>query len=92
MKSKKPVRTTYRVDLVISTGSYAPYTSRKGTDLGMAKSLAENLKRQSTGGRIVELPSGTVVEEWSFGTVQKSPNAVRDAIQALRDKGLSIEP
>jgi hypothetical protein len=83
-KARKPA--TYRVDLVISTGGYAPYTSREGTDLGMARSLAAGIKKQSTGGRIVELPSGVVLEEWSFDTVQKSPNALRDAVQALRDK------
>jgi hypothetical protein len=78
--------TAYRVDLVISTGGYAPYTSREGTDLGMAQSLAAGLKRQSTAGRIVELPSGAVVEEWGSDLLPKSPNAVRDAVQALRDK------
>ena len=62
---KKPVVTTYRVDLIISTGSYASYTSGKGTSLGMAQSLASGLKRQETGGRIVELPSGTILEQWT---------------------------
>ena len=91
MKRKQPV-TSYRVDLIISTGGYAAYTSPHGIDLPMAQSLASGLKRQSTGGRIVELPSGKVIDEWSFDTVQKSPNAVRDAVQALRDAGLKIEP
>lgn len=64
MKSKKPVPVTYRVDLVVSTGSYANYTSRKGTSLGMAEAYARGLKRQQTAGRIVQLPSETVVEAW----------------------------
>ena len=63
--ARAPKPTTYRVDLIISTGSYASYTSGKGTSLGMAQSLASGLKRQETGGRIVELPSGTVLESWT---------------------------
>jgi len=83
---KKAAAATYRVDLVsASTGGYIGYTSPKGTSLGMAQSLAEGLKRQGTGGRIVELPSGTVTEEWGFDAPLKSQN-VRDAVQALRDK------
>lgn len=62
---RAPKPTTYRVDLIISTGSYAPYTSGKGTSRGMADSLASGLKRQETGGRIVELPSGTVLDQWA---------------------------
>jgi hypothetical protein len=61
---RKPIVITYRVDLIISTGSYAHYTSGKGTSLMMAQSLASGLKRQTTGGRIVELPSGKVLEAW----------------------------
>lgn len=63
--AKAPKPTTYRVDLIISTGSYANYTSGKGTSLGMAQSLASGLKRQETGGRIIELPAGTVLEQWT---------------------------
>jgi hypothetical protein len=65
MKSKQPKPTTYRVDLIVSTGDYASYTSGKGTSLAMAQSLASGLKRQETGGRIIELPSGTVLEQWT---------------------------
>jgi hypothetical protein len=59
------VRTTYRVDLMLAIGSYAEYTSKKGTSLAMATSLANGLKRNNTGGRIVELPSNTVIDEWT---------------------------
>jgi len=85
MRKKEVKRTTYRVDLVISTGNYASYTSREGTDLGMAQSLATGLKRQSQGGRIVELPSGNVIDEWACGVAFESPNALRDAVKALRE-------
>jgi hypothetical protein len=63
--AKAPKPTTYRVDLFIpGTGLYTPYTAKNGTTLAMCQSLASGLTRQGAGCRIVELPSGTVVEEW----------------------------
>lgn len=62
---KAPKPTTYRVDLFIpGTGLYTPYTSKAGTGLPMCESLASGLTRQGAGCRIVELPSGTVIQEW----------------------------
>ena len=59
-----PVRTTYRVDVLTTIGKYAEYTSKRGVGRPMANSLASGLKMNKTGGRIVELPSGVVVDEW----------------------------
>lgn len=61
MKSK-PI--TYRVDVLTTIGTWACYTALKGTDKAMADSLANGLKRQGAAGRMVELPSGVVLEEW----------------------------
>lgn len=79
-------RVTFRVDIMLPTGKYGEYTSRRGVGLPMATSLADHLKRNQTGGRIVELPSGIVKDEWAHRTEEKPATAVRDAIQALRDK------
>lgn len=60
----------YRVDIKSNiTGSYMEYTSLKiPVTLEMARSLAAHLKRgdgkNNTAGRIVEVPSGKVIEEW----------------------------
>jgi hypothetical protein len=56
--------TSYRVDVLTSIGTYTEYTSKKGVGLAMATSLADGLKRQKNGGRIVELPSGIIKDEW----------------------------
>lgn len=57
----------YRVEILMSlTISYAPYTSLKTpVDLEMAESLGRYLKRQRSPGRIVEVSSGRIIEEWS---------------------------
>jgi hypothetical protein len=83
-KAKKP--TSYRVDQTLPTGGYGTYTSPHGVGFSMAESLAAHLKKHGTGGRIVELPSGNVIEEWAQTGERKSPSAARDAIQALREK------
>ena len=58
-------RVTYRVDVLTTIGTYTPYTKRQGVDrLAFATSLAGGLKRQHNGGRVVELPSGAVLDEW----------------------------
>lgn len=83
----KPQPTTYRVELVISTGSYFPYSGKEGIELSMATSLATGLKRQQSAGRVVELPSGKVVDEWDNRETKTSPSStVRDRVQALREK------
>jgi len=56
----------YRVEILLSlTGTYASYTSLKiPVSFDMAKSLSQYLKRQKSAGRIVEVSSGKVVEQW----------------------------
>lgn len=61
-------RVTYRVDVLTSIGSYSEYTSKRGVGLPMATSLADGLKLQKNGGRIVELPSGRIIDEWETTT------------------------
>jgi len=51
--------------MIPATGTYAVYSSPKGTTLGMAESLGGHLKRNGAGGRIVELPADTIKEEWA---------------------------
>jgi hypothetical protein len=49
-------RTGYRVDIfLVATQLFQPY-SVNGIDKAMAESLAEHLKRNHSGGRIVEVP------------------------------------
>lgn len=63
--AKTTIRTTYRVDVLTTIGTYTPYTKKTGVDrLAFATSLADGLKRQKNGGRVVELPSGAVLDEW----------------------------
>ena len=55
----------YRVDLRLVTGEWIEYTSLKvPLTREMAEALGRGLKRQGTGGRIVEVPANVVVEEW----------------------------
>jgi hypothetical protein len=70
-KAKKVTVVTYRVDVLTTIGTYTTYTSERGVGLPMATSLANGLKRQQNGGRIVELPSGKVIDEWN--TTASSP-------------------
>lgn len=57
----------FRVDLYQQQyGFYMEYTHRtKPVTREMAEGLAEGLKRQGAGGRILALPSGEIVEEWA---------------------------
>lgn len=67
MKGTVPV--SYRVDVKLAlTGSFAEYTSARGTTLGMATSLALHLKRSGSAGRLVKMPSGEVLDEWAGGS------------------------
>lgn len=51
--------------LIRETGLYAAYTSKKRPlDLGMAHAYRAALERQGQAGRVIELPSGKVTEEW----------------------------
>jgi hypothetical protein len=52
----------------------------------MAESLVAHLKRSSkTSGRLVEMPTGLILDEWKFPFKLVSPNATRDKVQALRE-------
>ena len=47
------------------TGKFVPYTSTKRpVDGGMARSLADYLKRQNSPGRLVRVPEGEIIDEW----------------------------
>ncbi len=81
---KEQIRTSYRVDVVTPLDSYIEYTSRKGTDLGMATALGNYLKWRKAGGRIVELPSGTVIDEWKREYIPHPATAFRDSMEALK--------
>jgi hypothetical protein len=61
-------RVTYRVDVLTTSGTYTPYTSKRGVSLPFATSLADGLKRQKNGGRVVQLPSGKLIDEWATTT------------------------
>ena len=62
-------RLGYRVDVWLTLPqSYTEYTAlRAPVTLAMAEALARGLKRQGAAGRIVTVPGGEVVEEWSDG-------------------------
>lgn len=57
----------YRVDILMNeTQTYAEYTAlKKPVEREFADSLVRYLKRQSSPGRLVEIPSQKVIEEWS---------------------------
>jgi hypothetical protein len=57
-------RRAYRVDILTTIGIYAEYTTRKGVGLAFAKSLVDGLKRQGAPGRLVEVPTEIVMDEW----------------------------
>jgi hypothetical protein len=56
-----------RVEILMDvTQTYAPYTSLKTpVTLEMAAALGRYLKRQNSAGRIVEVSSGRVIDQWS---------------------------
>ena len=52
--------------LITDLGKYEAYTSRKRPlDLGMARAYRAHLERSGTSGRIVDLETKEVVEEWT---------------------------
>ena len=61
------MKSGYRVDILMElTGTYAEYTSLKvPVDLPFAESLARDLQRQHSPGRIVKVPEGEVIEQWA---------------------------
>jgi hypothetical protein len=63
---------------------YAEYTSRAGVDLGMATALFNYLKWRTAGGRIVELPSGRVLDECKRTYIPHTFHDFRDAIEQLK--------
>ena len=81
---QKTIRTSYRVNVMLPHDAYAEYTSQKGVDLGMAKSLFNYLKWRKAGGRIVQLPSGIVIDECKREYVPHQVNDFRDAIAQLK--------
>lgn len=84
MPRDQVIRTTYRVDVMLPHDVYAEYTSRAGTDLGMATALFNYLKWRKAGGRIVELPSGEVIDECVREYIPHTFHAFRDAIEQLK--------
>jgi hypothetical protein len=86
MRKIKQVYISYRVDILLPTQGYAEYTSRRGVALAMAESLAAHLKRNQTGGRVVEIPSGLVLDEWPPTGTPQAINATRDRVQELREQ------
>lgn len=84
MSSYKVIRTTYRVDVMLPHDVYAEYTSKAGVDLGMATALFNYLKWRKAGGRIVEQPSGRVIDECKREYIPHTCEDFRDAIAALK--------
>jgi hypothetical protein len=78
------IRRAYRVDIILPHGVYAEYTSKSGVDLPLANSLATHLKMHGAGGRIVQVPSGLVLDEWSRTYTPHEVNDYRDIVQAMR--------
>jgi len=48
---------------LVATQLFQPY-SANGIDKAMSESLAEHLKRNHSGGRIVEVPNGKIIKKW----------------------------
>lgn len=62
---KKQVEGYQVLFFVKLTGKWAPYTSAKRPlDLGMARAYRAHLERSTTAGKIVDLATGNVIEEW----------------------------
>jgi len=54
----------FRVDLKLVTGEWIPYTSRTALiDQDFAVSLWTGLQRQGAAARVVEMPSGKIIQE-----------------------------
>ena len=63
---RKIVRIGYRVDVKSTlTGTWFPYTAKNTPlDRAIAESLAEHVKRGGSAGRLVEVPTEKVLDEW----------------------------
>jgi hypothetical protein len=83
----KKVKNGYRVDVLsVETETYETYSGGAvPLTLGMATSLATHLKRSKAGGRVVEMLSGRVIDEWER-TYTPNPTPSRERVQALRDR------
>lgn len=64
--SREKQAITFRLDIKsTTTGTFIPYSHRDGhPSLEMIEALARGLKRQHQPGRIVELPSGEILDQW----------------------------
>jgi hypothetical protein len=74
----------FRVDVMLPHDAYAEYTSRKGVDFGMATALGNYLKWRKAGGRIVEVCSGNVIEEWPRIYIPAPTDSFRNVVADLR--------
>jgi len=86
MLAHQIIRTSYRVDVMLPHDVYAEYTSRKGVDRGLATALFNYLKWRKAGGRIVEIPSGVVIDECKREYIPSDLFAFRDQMAALKSK------
>jgi hypothetical protein len=78
------IRVSYRVDVMLPHNVYAEYTGRDGVDLWYATALFNYLKWRKAGGRIVELPSGRVIDECKREYIPHSCEDFRNAIEQLK--------
>ena len=69
---RKPQAPAYRVDIQLKDagGIFQPYSADR-IDLDMALSLFQHLQRNATGARVVEVPSGKIIQEWLPGQPAK---------------------
>jgi len=68
-----------------TTDGFESFSGRLPVTRAMADSLAEHLRRSKAGGRVVEMRTGEIVDEWERAYVPEDANALRDRIQAMRD-------
>jgi hypothetical protein len=97
MRREEKIRGGYRVDVQsTTTDEYESFSGRLPVTRAMADSLAEHLRRSKAGGRVVEVRTGEVVDEWARAYAPEDPNALRDRIQAMRDSHphplIEVEP
>ncbi len=86
MRREEKIRGGFRVDVQsTTTDEYESFSGRLPVTRAMAGSLAEHLRRSRAGGRVVEVKTGEVIDEWERTYVPEPADALRDRIQALRD-------
>ena len=79
------VNQMYRVDVLLPHNAYVEYTSRKGVALELATALGNYLKWRKAGGRIVDLFTGYVLDEWPRLYTPQAADAFRAATEELRN-------